>query len=217
MLYVSIGDGGSGGDPFNNAQRLDTLLGKIIRINPAAPTIYLQYSIPSNNPFVGTPGGKSEIWMYGLRNPWRFTFDRLTGDVWIGDVGQQQWEEVDFAPAGQSGINWGWRTREGAHPYNGTAPPGVRDPILERSHASGDCAITGGYVYRGNAIPKLQGAYVYGDYCTGAVHAAVQEGGVITQTRTLGINVPELSSFGQDPSGELYAVSRGGGIYKLVP
>ena len=216
MLYITLGDGGSGGDPFGNAQRLNTLLGKILRINPTQ-NFYGPYSIPAGNPFVGVPGAKPEIWMYGLRNPWRFSFDRLTNDVWIGDVGQDLWEEIDYAPAGQSGINWGWNKREGAHPYSGTAPPGVRDPILERSHSSGDCAITGGYVYRGAQIPKLQGAYVYGDFCTGIIYGAVQSGGVITQSKALGINVPALSSFGQDPSGELYAVSHNGTVYKLIP
>ncbi len=216
MLYVGLGDGGSGGDPHGNAQRLNTLLGKILRINPT-PNPFAQYSVPAGNPFVGVPGAKGEIWMYGLRNPWRFSFDRATNDMWIGDVGQNLWEEVDYAPAGQSGINWGWNTREGAHPYAGTAPPGVRDPILERSHSAGDCAITGGYVYRGARIPKLQGAYVYGDFCTGVIYAAVQSGGVITQSKALGINVPQLTTFGQDPSGELYAASRAGTVYKLVP
>jgi glucose/arabinose dehydrogenase len=216
MLYITLGDGGSGGDPLGNAQRLNTLLGKILRINPVQ-NAYAGYSIPANNPFVGVPGAKGEIWMYGLRNPWRLSFDKQTADTWIGDVGQSQWEEIDFAPALQSGINWGWNKREGAHPFSGTAPPGVRDPIIERSHSTGDCAITGGYVYRGAKIPKLQGAYVYGDFCTGIVYAAVQSGGVITDSKALGINVPALSSFGQDPSGELYAVSLNGTVYKLVP
>jgi glucose/arabinose dehydrogenase len=217
MLYVGLGDGGGGGDPQGNGQRLDTLLGKILRINPVQ-NIYAGYSVPASNPFVGVPGARGEIWMYGLRNPWRFSFDQLTGDAWIGDVGQSAWEEVDYAPAGDSGINWGWNRREGAHPYTGTAPAGARDPILERSHATGDCAITGGYVYRGTKIPKLQGAYVYGDYCTGVIYAAVQSGGVITQSTALGIKVPNLTSFGQDPSGELYAVAGSAGVvYKLIP
>jgi glucose/arabinose dehydrogenase len=219
MLYVALGDGGSGGDPQNNAQRLNTLLGKILRINPTQ-NFYAPYSIPANNPFFNVAGARKEIWMTGLRNPWRWSFDKATNDVWIGDVGQQAWEEVDFVPAAQSGtgINWGWKFREGAHPFSGTPPVGLRDPILERSHASGDCAITGGYVYRGSRIPKLQGAYVYGDYCTGVVYGAVQSGGVITQSKALGINVPGLTSFGQDPSGELYAVSGwNGAVYKLIP
>jgi glucose/arabinose dehydrogenase len=157
--------------------------------------------------------------MYGLRNPWRWSFDKLTGDMWIGDVGQALYEEIDYAPAGlQAGANWGWNLREGLHPYNGGAsPPGARDPIIERPHSAGDCAIVGGYVYRGSAIPALYGAYVYGDYCTGAIFAAVQSGGVITSTRQLPINVPQLTSFGQDPRGEIYATSDAGNVYKIVP
>ena len=121
--------------------------------------------------------------MYGLRNPWRFSFDRQTHDMWIGDVGQDLYEEIDYAPAGQKGINWGWNLREGFHPYNGGAkPPGARDPILERSHDDGDCAITGGYVYRGTAIANFFGAYVFGDTCTGELRATVQKNGAATQT-----------------------------------
>ncbi len=218
MLYIATGDGGSGGDPQNNAQRKNTLLGKILRINPVA-NVFSPYSTPAGNPFVGEAGSRSEIWMYGLRNPWRFSFDKLTGDVWIGDVGQSAYEEIDFIPAAErnSGANWGWRLREGFHQFAGPSPPGARDPIIERPQSAGDCAITGGYVYRGTQIPKLVGAYVYGDFCTGALRAAVQEGGVITQSRALGITVPQLTSFGEDPSGELYATSRSGTVYKLVP
>jgi glucose/arabinose dehydrogenase len=219
LLYVTLGDGGSGGDPQNNAQRKNTLLGKILRVS-TTPGAFTQYTIPPSNPFVGQAGARSEIWMYGLRNPWRWSFDKLTGDVWIGDVGQSAYEEIDFVPAAQrnSGVNWGWKLREGFHQFTGPIPPGARDPIIERPQSAGDCAITGGYVYRGTRIPNLVGAYVYGDYCTGVLRAAVQTGGVITQSRSLGITVPQLTSFGQDPSGELYAVSGGGGtVYKLVP
>jgi glucose/arabinose dehydrogenase len=215
-LYVFFGDGGSGGDPQNNAQRLDTWLGKILRINPTA-NVFAPYSVPADNPFFNTPGAKKEIWMYGLRNPWRGSFDKATNDFWVGDVGQNAYEEIDFAPAGQSGINWGWRLREGLHQFAGPAPPGARDPIIERPQSAGDCAITGGYVYRGTRIPNLVGAYIYGDFCTGILRAAVQTGGVITQSRVLGITVPQLTSFGQDPNGELYALSGNGTIYRLVP
>lgn len=215
-LYVFFGDGGGGGDPQNNAQRLDTLLGKILRINPNA-NAFAPYSVPSDNPFVNTPGARKEIWMYGLRNPWRGSFDQATGDFWVGDVGQNAYEEIDFAPAGQSGINWGWRLREGLHEFAGPAPPGARDPIIERPQSAGDCAITGGYVYRGTRMPNLVGAYIYGDFCTGVIRAAVQSGGVITQHRAFNLRVPQLTSFGEDPSGELYAVSSEGTVYKLVP
>jgi glucose/arabinose dehydrogenase len=216
-LYISIGDGGSGGDPFNNAQRLNTWLGKILRINPNA-NVFAPYSVPADNPFRNTAGARPEIWMYGLRNPWRSSFDKLTGDFWIGDVGQNAYEEVDFIPAAQrnSGANWGWKLREGFHQFSGPQPPGGRDPILERPHTAGDCSVTGGYVYRGTAIPNLVGAYIFGDFCTGVVRGAVQSGGVITQQRAL-TTVPELTSFGQAPNGELYAVSRAGTVYKLVP
>jgi glucose/arabinose dehydrogenase len=156
--------------------------------------------------------------MYGLRNPWKFSFDKATGDMWIGDVGQDLYEEIDDAPAGQSGISWGWNLREGFHAYNGGAqPPGGRDPVIERPHSAGDCAITGGYVYRGTAIPALVGAYLYGDFCTGKVYAAVQQAGAIVQNVDLGITVPQLNSFGQAPNGEIYAVSLSGTVYRIDP
>jgi glucose/arabinose dehydrogenase len=217
MLYIGFGDGGSGGDPLGNGQNKNTFLGKILRIDPTPRNGY-PYSIPLSNPLVGQPGTRWEIWMYGLRNPWKYSFDKATGDMWIGDVGQALYEEIDYAPAGQSGINWGWNQREGLHPYNGGAqPPGGRDPVIERPHSAGDCAIDGGYVYRGTAIPALVGAYLYGDFCTGKVYAAVQQGGVITQNVDLGINVPSLNSFGQGPNGELYAVSEAGTVYRIDP
>jgi glucose/arabinose dehydrogenase len=193
------------------------LLGKIVRISPN-PASGSPYSISADNPFVGQAGARGEVWMYGLRNPWRFSFDRANGDMWIGDVGQNLYEEIDYAPAGQKGINWGWSLREATHPYNGGAePPGGRDPIIERPHTAGDCAITGGYVYRGTAIPALVGAYLYGDYCTGKVFAAEQQGGTVVQNVDLGINVPALTSFGQDLNGELYAVSQTGSVYRITP
>lgn len=218
LLYIALGDGGSGGDPQNNAQNKNTLLGKILRINPTPANGY-QYSIPLGNPFVGQPGARWEVWSYGLRNPWKFSFDQVTGDMWIGDVGQSAYEEINFAPAGSSGQNWGWRLREGAHPYLGGAqPPGGVDPVIERPHTAGDCSITGGYVYRGTAIPALQGAYLYGDYCTGKIYAAEQQGGTIVQNEELDISVPpfRLTSFGQDPNGEVYAVTRSGTIYRIT-
>ena len=176
-LYIGTGDGGGGGDPDGNGQNLNSLLGKILRINPA-PAGGKQYSVPSNNPFVGQAGRRPEIWMYGLRNPWRFSIDRVTHEQWIGDVGQGLYEEVDYTPAGQRGTNWGWNKREGFHPYNGGAKPaGARDPLLEVSHADGSCAIIGGYVYRGGAIDDLAGTYVFGDSCRAALVGATQSGG----------------------------------------
>jgi len=217
MLYIGTGDGGGGGDTLHNGQNLDSLLGKILRINPRKNGSQ-PYSIPPGNPFAGQPGRKGAIWMYGLRNPWRFSFDRKTHNMWIGDVGQDRWEEIDFAKAGRSGINWGWNLREGKHAYNGGArPPGAHDPIWERSHDHGDCAIIGGYVYRGSAIKSLSGAYLYGDECTGEIRALVRSGGRLTQHADLHLNVSSLSSFGQGPRGGLFAVSLGGSIYQIEP
>jgi glucose/arabinose dehydrogenase len=216
MLYISTGDGGGGGDTLHNGQNLNSLLGKILRINPRKNGSK-PYSIPPGNPFAGQPNRKGAIWMYGLRNPWRFSFDRKTHDLWIGDVGQDEWEEIDYARAGRSGINWGWNLREGKHPYNGGArPPGARDPIWERSHDDGDCAIIGGYVYRGTSVKSLTGAYVYGDECTGEIRALVQSGGHVTQRADLHLNVSALSTFGQGPKGALFPVSLGGSIYQIV-
>jgi glucose/arabinose dehydrogenase len=217
LLYIGSGDGGSSGDPQGNAQNLNSLLGKILRIDPR-PLNGLPYRIPPGNPFAGQAGRKWEIFMYGLRNPWRFSLDRATGDMWIGDVGQEHFEEIDYTRHDRSGINFGWNFREGAHPYLGRArPPGARDPLLERSHVTGDCAIVGGYVYRGTVIGALRGAYLYGDFCTGKILAAVQSSGTVTQRRDLGLNVPQLSTFAQGPKGELRAASHNGNIYLIVP
>jgi glucose/arabinose dehydrogenase len=215
MLYITLGDGGGGGDPLGSGQNPNTLFGKILRIDPR-PAGGSPYSIPSDNPFVGRADARAETWMWGLRNPWRFSFDRETGDVWIGDVGQNAYEEIDFAPAGEGGINWGWNAREGFEAFNGERPEGARDPILVTSHGDGNCSITGGYVYRGRAIPDLVGAYVYGDFCVGDLLAAKQRAGALVEERALGVRVESLTTFGVDPAGELYAVSRGGTIYRLV-
>jgi glucose/arabinose dehydrogenase len=216
MLYIGLGDGGSGGDPFKNAQNLDSLLGKILRINPAASG-RAPYTIPADNPFVGRNNARPEVFMYGLRNPWRFSFDRANGDMWIGDVGQDAFEEIDFAKAGdQSDANWGWNLREGFHAYKGgNAPAGARDPVIETSHADGNCAIIGGYVYRGKAIPALQGAYLYSDSCKGDLTAAVPTGGRVQQQRVM-TEMRQPTSFGEDPSGELYVVLRTGSVQKLT-
>jgi hypothetical protein len=155
--------------------------------------------------------------MWGLRNPWRFSLDKQTNDMWIGDVGQNAYEEIDFAKAGDKGVNWGWPLREGFHAYDGAQPPGGRDPIIERSHDDGDCAITGGYVYRGKLIKGFQGVYVFGDTCTGQLRAVVQSGGKAIRRGPLKLNVPSISSFGENPNGELYALSLSGDVYKLVP
>jgi glucose/arabinose dehydrogenase len=217
MLYISVGDGGGGGDPLGSGQNLNTFLGKILRIDPR-PLGKAQFRIPKGNPFAGQRGRKGAIWMYGLRNPWRFSFDRKNHDMWIGDVGQNAYEEIDYALAGRRGINWGWNLREGVHPYSGGARPhGAHDPITERPHTAGDCAIIGGFVYRAAAVAlPLVGAYIFGDECTGDVHAIVQSKGHIVQKVQLNVNVPSLSTFGQGPKGAIYPVSLGGTIYMLA-
>ncbi len=218
LLYAGFGDGGGGGDPFHNGQRLTTLAGKIIRIDPRPNAKGGQYRIPPWNPFVRYAGIRHEILMFGLRNPWRFSLDRANSDMWIADVGQDAYEEIDYAPVGHRGQNYGWNLREGFHPYNGGArPPHSSDPILERPHTAGDCAIVGGYLYRQTGvIPYLYGAYLYGYFCTGEIRAAVQSGGRVTQNADLGLNVAELTTFGEGPFGGLYAVSRQGTIYSIT-
>ncbi len=208
-LYAGLGDGGAGGDPFGNAQSLDTLLGKILRIDvdSAEP-----YAIPSDNPF------GNEIWHYGLRNPWRISFDKLTGDLYIGDVGQNAWEEIDFLPAGSpGGANFGWDFREGAHDYDGSASADFIEPIAEYSHPDGGCSVTGGYVYRGS-MPEWNGIYLYADYCTGYIWGMIRpEEGASWQNQLLFETNQRINSFGQDESGELYFLSDSGEIYKLTP
>jgi glucose/arabinose dehydrogenase len=217
MLYIGVGDGGGAGDTLQNGQNLNSLLAKILRIDPH-PSGSAPYTIPADNPFATSAGARPEIWMWGLRNPWRFSFDRLTHDTWIGDVGQNLYEEVDYAPAGESGINWGWSAREGFHPFNGGAEPeGARDPLLERSHDSGDCAIIGGFVYRGTAIASFNGAYVFGDECTGELREVVQSHGKVLQRRDLHLNVEQLTTFGEGPGGGIFAASRVGKLFFLAP
>ncbi len=214
-LYVGLGDGGSAGDPQHHAQNLGSPLGKILRIDPK-PSGNASYTIPADNPFVGTSGAFAESWMFGLRNPWRFSFDRANGDLWIGDVGQGEYEEIDYAPRGQEGINWGGNLREGNHEYGGARPAGARDPIVETTHSDGWCAIVGGYVYRGRSIPRLRGAYLYGDNCRSNIEGVVQRNGRAVAGRDLGITVDGLTTFGEDGAGEVYLASRGGTIYELA-
>jgi glucose/arabinose dehydrogenase len=216
MLYIALGDGGGGGDPQGNGQSLDTLLGKILRIDPRASG-GRPYRVPSDNPFVDRGGARPEIWDYGLRNPWRFSFDPATGDLWIGDVGQNAWEEVDHEPAGSGGRNYGWNRREGLHAFDGARPDGAVDPVIEYGREGGACTVIGGFVYWGKRIPDLRGAYLYGDYCAGWVRAARVRGGRVAEQRDLGLSVPNLSSFGVDPAGELYAMTLSGLVYRLAP
>jgi glucose/arabinose dehydrogenase len=216
-LYLAFGDGGGGGDPLGSGQSLDTLLGKILRIDPR-PAGGRPYGVPSDNPFVGRDGARPEIWDYGLRNPWRFSFDAATGDLWIGDVGQNAYEEVDYEPAGSGGRNYGWNRREGRHPYGGgERPDGAVDPVIEYGRDGGACTVIGGFVYRGQRIRGLRGAYLYGDYCAGWVRAARTRDGEVLEQRDLRLDVPGLSSFGVDAGGELYALSLNGDVYRLAP
>jgi glucose/arabinose dehydrogenase len=217
LLYIAFGDGGGGGDPLGSGQSLDTLLGKILRIDPR-PSGGRPYRVPADNPFVGRDGARPEIWDYGLRNPWRFSFDAATRDLWIGDVGQNAYEEVNFEPAGSGGRNYGWNRREGLHAYNGgERPDGAVDPVIEYGREGGACTVIGGFVYRGRRIPGLQGAYLYGDYCAGWVRAARTRDGEVLEQRDLGLEVPGLSSFGADAAGELYALSLGGDVLRIAP
>jgi glucose/arabinose dehydrogenase len=215
LLYIAFGDGGGGGDPLGSGQSLDTLLGKILRIDPR-PAGGRPYRVPPDNPFVGRDGARPEIWSYGLRNPWRFSFDPASGDMWIGDVGQNAWEEIDHEPAGEGGRNYGWNRLEGRHSFDGERPAGAVDPVIEYGREGGACTVIGGSVYWGRRIPGLRGAYLYGDYCAGWVRAARVRGGRVAEQRDLGLSVPNLTSFGVDSAGELYAMSLAGAVYRLA-
>jgi glucose/arabinose dehydrogenase len=211
FLYIALGDGGAGGDPHDNAQRLDTLLGKILRIDVDKAEAGRAYALPPDNPFAGRKDARGEIWAYGLRNAWRFSFDRKTGALWAGDVGQNEWEEVDVVVKGG---NYGWNAREGKHPYRprGRTGPFV-DPVAE--HGRNDAqSVTGGYVYRGKRLPPLEGAYVYGDFMSGNVWALRLDGGR-TVSHELVAKGGLVSSFGEDRDGELYFTSFDGRIYSL--
>ena len=214
-LWAGIGDGGSAGDPPGNGQNLGVLLGKIIRIDPR-PGGGRPYRIPADNPFARRPGARPEVWAYGLRNPWRFSFDPANNDLWIGDVGQGTWEEVDHAPGSAGGRNYGWSQREGTHEFKGARPAGAVDPVLEYEHAGSACSITGGVVYRGAAIPALRGAYLYGDYCAGWVKGLRLRGERVVDQRDFGLHVEGIASFGTDQAGEVYALSLGGEVFRLA-
>jgi glucose/arabinose dehydrogenase len=214
-LYIGLGDGGSAGDPDGNAQSLQSLLGKMLRIDPR-PGRERPYRIPRDNPFVGRAPARPEIWSYGLRNPWRYSFDRETGDLWIGDVGQSSREEIDFQDAASAGgENYGWDRLEGTLPFEGKAPRRAVPPIFEYGRVQGRTVI-GGYVYRGSGIPDLRGAYVFGDAFVPELMALKQEDGELIEMRGLGVAVESLSSFGEDQAGELYAMSLSGRVFRLV-
>ena len=228
FLYIGIGDGGGGGDPNNNGQNSSTFLGKILRIgvesvaNPRTDT----YVIPPGNPFVGTPGALPEIWALGVRNPFRFSFDRLTGDLYIGDVGQNLFEEIDFQPAASpGGQNYGWNIMEGVHCFNTLDPnnplptcnqAGLTLPVVEYDHTQGDCAVIGGFVYRGNLHPQMRGIYFYGDECTGRIRG-LKRNGAVWQSGSLLDSPLVISSFGEDETGELYLTDYTvGDIYRIT-
>ena len=216
-LYIGLGDGGGGGDPQGNGQSLNTLLGKMLRIDPR-PDIGSPYTVPADNPFVGQGDARPEIWAYGLRNPWRYSFDRLTGDLWIGDIGQNAREEIDYAPVSvRGGQNYGWARLEGTRTYSGAAPSGAVPPITDYAKAGGNCAVTGGFVYRGSRIPNLVGAYIYADRCVGQIQALRQTGGRVVDQRSFSASARPLTSFGQDGAGELYALSAEGGLFRIDP
>jgi len=212
-LYIGMGDGGSGGDPDNRAQNPAQLLGKMLRIDVETGRPFT-YTVPASNPFVGNTAFRPEIWASGLRNPWRFSFDRLNGDLFIGDVGQGSWEEIDFQPGdGRGGENYGWRIMEGLHCYNPNPcnQAGLTLPIHEYSHASGDCSVTGGYVHHGPTTARMQGLYFYGDFCTGRIWVLRRgQTGAWQNSLLLDTNI-NISSFGEDEAGNLYVASHNSG------
>ena len=220
LLYVGTGDGGGAGDrhgPRGNAQDLGSLLGKILRIDPAGAGDG-DYGVPRGNPFRGRPGARPEIYAYGLRNPWRFSFDRRTGDLSIGDVGQNAVEEIDFVRRGRGrGANFGWRPFEGRRRFRaGERAPGHVPPVIERSLSGGNCAITGGVVVRDRAL-TLYGRYVFGDYCDGRILSARLRPGRARGLRRTGLRVRGLSSFGEDARGRVYVTDLDGPVYRLAP
>jgi glucose/arabinose dehydrogenase len=218
-LYIGMGDGGDAGDPGNRAQDKGKLLGKMLRIDVNGSSGGRNYRIPSSNPFVGKPG-RDEIWLLGLRNPWRFSFDDATNRLWIGDVGQYRYEEVDRLNPSEKGDNLGWRRVEGYKCFNPSrhcGKAGKEKPVLAYSHANGRCAITGGFVYRGSNIPALKGWYVFGDYCSGEIWATSATAGTHATKVLLADRSFNISSFGENASGELFVVALGGTIYRIDP
>jgi glucose/arabinose dehydrogenase len=220
FLYLGLGDGGSANDPQGRGQSRTELLGSILRLDVQAGT---SYTVPADNPFVGQPDIQPEIWSYGLRNPWRFSFDRLTGDLYIADVGQQRREEVNVATAAEGagkGANYGWNIMEGTECLGGGQcdQAGLTLPVFEYGHDQG-CSITGGYVYRGTAIPALQGLYFFGDFCEGWVRSFRYTGGEALELTDWPALAPggSVNSFGEDASGELYLMGSAGTVYKVVP
>lgn len=222
LLYAGLGDGGSGGDPGNRAQDLAEPLGKLLRLDVRRATLAHPYLIPPANPFVGQRGAKAEIWAWGLRNPWRFAFDRQTGDLWIADVGQNQWEEVNYLPAGpgMGGRNFGWRRREGRHDFKpAKRSPPLTEPVFEYGHDdNGGFSITGGFVYRGRAVPALAGWYVCADYVSGHwwLLSPPTGGRGVARAVVNALHQTNISTFGEDSQGELYCADLAAGIIYRV-
>jgi glucose/arabinose dehydrogenase len=220
LLYLGLGDGGSSGDPEGRGQDLSDLLGSILRLDVGSGA---PYTVPADNPFVGQADARPEIWSYGLRNPWRFSFDRATGDLYIADVGESQFEEVDVAPSADGsakGANYGWDLMEGGHCFGGGQcnQTGLTLPTFEYNHDQG-CSIIGGHVYRGSAIPAVQGMYFYGDFCQGWVRSFRYADPGATEVTDWPTLRPggSILSFGEDTAGELYVLSSTGGVFKIVP
>ncbi|HLF40322.1 MAG TPA: PQQ-dependent sugar dehydrogenase, partial [Acidimicrobiia bacterium] len=216
-LYIGLGDGGSARDPEGNGQNLNTLLGKVLRLDPT-PSGGLPYTIPADNPFVGRADARGEVFAYGLRNPWRNSFDRLTGDLWLGDVGQNTTEEVDFVSRDASrGANFGWSAYEGSKRFKPAIPAEGHVPPVHEYPTQEGCAVTGGYVYRGGAIPGLAGVYIFSDFCNGRIQALRMAGGQAVEHRSLGLEAEQLASFAEGPDGELYVLSLAGGMFRIEP
>ena len=216
-LYIGLGDGGAAGDPRQNGQNLSTLLGSILRIDVTSLDLQGAYTIPPDNPFVGHPGVRGEIWAYGLRNPWRFNLDLTTGDIWAGDVGQNRFEEVDII---RPGLNYGWNIMEGLHcfqPRQDCRQQGLELPVIEYALSDENCSVIGGYVYRGARLPSLYGAYIYGDFCSGRIWALRHDGAQVTEHLEIVDSALRISSFGQEQSGEILILSFDNKIYRLKP
>lgn len=216
MLYIGMGDGGSGGDPHGNGQNPRALLGKMLRINVSRAE---PYTVPVGNPYANGVGGAPEVWAIGMRNPWRFAFDRQTGLLYIGDVGQDRSEEIDVAPANKAGINYGWNVMEGLRCYRtpGCSHGRLEPPAVAYDHGGGVCSVIGGHVYRGRRVPQIVGTYFYSDYCTGWLRSFRYENGSAVEQRSWKMeDIGNVVSFGEDSAGELYIVAENGKIYRFA-
>jgi glucose/arabinose dehydrogenase len=216
MLYIGLGDGGSAGDPQGNGQNRGALLGKILRIDVDRGD---PYAIPPDNPFVGQQGARGEVWAFGLRNPWRFAFDRSGGLLYIADVGQNRFEEVNVVAANRAGVNYGWNTMEASSCFGSSScnQQGLELPVLVYDHSGGACSITGGFAYRGASLPEIAGHYFYSDYCAGFLKSFRFQSGSAVDQRTWDVgSIGSVTSFGEDASGELYITSSNGRVYRIV-